>query len=135
MINISLVYLPFSHNSLSLAGLTTEQFIEKVGWRLNRYLLAQEARDDAEDEQHQHLTLTPSLKFRRNYNVDRDALQLLFQEFDTDKSGKISLDELENMLSQLGGTVVCVCVCVCIVVRFLLLYFCTSLFFPFINYA
>jgi Ca2+-binding EF-hand superfamily protein len=35
-------------------------------------------------------------------NVDRDALQALFKEYDTSGDGKISLDELEVMLAQLG---------------------------------
>jgi Ca2+-binding EF-hand superfamily protein len=34
--------------------------------------------------------------------VDREALGDLFNQYDSDKSGTITLDELETMLSHLG---------------------------------
>jgi len=80
------------------SGLTTEQFIDKVAWRLGRYIAAQTHEEDMSAV----AELTPSLKLRRNYQVDREALSALFSKYDTDKSGKISLDELEVMLSSLG---------------------------------
>jgi isocitrate dehydrogenase len=77
-------------------GLTTEVFVDKVAWRLGRYLAA-----DAEDIKTKD-TLIPSLKFRRNYNVDRAALKELFNQYDKDASGTITLDELETMLASMG---------------------------------
>lgn len=76
-------------------GFTTEQFVDKVAWRFGRYLAKLY---EAEDES----IRVPDLKFRRNYNVDKDALQKLFNEYDTNKNGVIGLDELEKMLAQLG---------------------------------
>lgn len=35
-------------------------------------------------------------------NVDQEALQQLFNEYDTDKSGAISVSQLESMLVKLG---------------------------------
>ena len=46
--------------------------------------------------------VVPDPKFRRNYNVDREALKKLFDDYDVDKSGSIGLDELEGMLAALG---------------------------------
>jgi len=79
------------------AGLTTEQFIDKVAWRLGRYLVA--IRDDVEQ---QDMVSAPMRSFRRNYNVDKVALQQLFDEYDRDKTGTITITELENMLVTLG---------------------------------
>jgi len=77
-------------------GLTTEQFIDKVAWRLGRYI----AKDEelvAPPE-----SVEPSLKFKSGYAVDREALHSLFGKYDKDKSGTITVDELESMLVQLG---------------------------------
>lgn len=78
------------------SGLTTEQFIDKVAWRLGRYIAAEEEDIPAYD------MVIPDPKFRRNYNVDRVALTDLFHEYDTDGNGAIGLDELERMLLQMG---------------------------------
>jgi len=63
---------------------------------LGRYLVA--IRDDVEQ---QHMVSTPMRSFRRNYNVDKVALQQLFNEYDTDKTGNITITELETMLVSL----------------------------------
>lgn len=78
-------------------GLTTEQFVDKVAWRLGRYIAA------AEEEETAPLNLLrPEHKFRRNYNVDRSALEELFSEFDGDANGGINIDELEQLLVKLA---------------------------------
>lgn len=71
-----------------------------MAWRLDRYLAQQQAEADVEHDKNQ--INEPSLKFRRNYNVDRKALEVIFNEFDTDKTGNISIEELEVLLVKLG---------------------------------
>ena len=64
--------------------------------RLGRYIAADE------EDMSAHDLVIPDPKFRRNYNVDRDALKKLFNDYDKDKNGSIGLDELEHMLASLG---------------------------------
>lgn len=78
-------------------GFSTEKFIDKVAWRLGRYIAAKE-----EEVSPQDFLLVPSLKFRRNYNVDRSVLEKLFAEYDTENKGSIGVDALEDMLAKLG---------------------------------
>lgn len=78
-------------------GLSTEKFIDKVAWRLGRYMAAHY--DDIES---QDITVQPARSYRRNYNVDQTALQELFAEYDKDKDGAINISELESMLVKLG---------------------------------
>jgi len=78
------------------SGFTTEDFVKKVAWRLDRYLVAEE--DDTD---------VPSLKepdraFRRNHVVDRTKVQEMFSKFDIDGNGSIQLNEFTEMLVQLG---------------------------------
>lgn len=78
-------------------GLTTEDFVQKVGWRLSRYL-AEQHDDDYDTD-----TLKPSVMLRRAVqNVDRSKLQDLFSEFDQDGNGAISMAEFEEMMIKLG---------------------------------
>lgn len=77
-------------------GSTTENFVDKVAWRLGRYVAA-EIEESTPDEM-----IVPSRKFRRNYNVDKETLQRLFAEYDTEKKGSISIDGLENLLATIG---------------------------------
>jgi len=78
------------------SGLTTEQFIDKVAWRLGRYVAKDEEKVAPPDN------VEPSLKFKAGYAVDKAALKTLFEKYDKDKSGTITVDELELMLAQLG---------------------------------
>jgi hypothetical protein len=80
-------------------GLTTEQFIDKVAWRLGRYIAAQE---QLEEEEAPAVPVEPSRAFRRNYNVDKAALKELFSKYDKDNDGTISITELEHLLSNMG---------------------------------
>jgi len=80
-------------------GLTTEQFIDKVAWRLGRYIAAQE---QLEEEEAPAVPVEPSRSFRRNYNVDKAALKELFSKYDKDNDGTISISELEHLLSNMG---------------------------------
>jgi len=76
-------------------GFTTEQFIDKVGWRLERYLSKQE-------EEHPPELYEPDRKFLRNYDVDVESLKNMFEQFDTDQSGSIDFDQFSKMLIKLG---------------------------------
>lgn len=45
----------------------------------------------------------PDIRFRRAYqNVDKEAIKQMFDQYDTDKSGSITLDEFEGLLSKIG---------------------------------
>lgn len=74
------------------SGFTTEDFIAKVAWRLHRYLAAQL-------EESPPPTLSePPRRFRRNFDVDREAVTKLFNKYDADGNGMICLEEFEDML-------------------------------------
>jgi isocitrate dehydrogenase len=77
-------------------GLTTEQFVNKVAWRLGRYVAKYEEEDVTEEMK--EAVIKPSRKLRRNYDVDKESLKQLFDAYDTNKNGSINLDELEEML-------------------------------------
>ena len=73
------------------SGFTTEDFIAKVAWRLQRYLAAQL-------EESPPTLSEPSRRFRRNFDVDREAIAKLFNKYDKDGNGQIDLEEFEDML-------------------------------------
>jgi len=77
-------------------GFTTEDFVDKVAWRLERYLVAHMV------EQPPELPQKPSQKYRRNYDVDEAAVQDMFNQFDADGNGTIDLEEFTAMLLKLG---------------------------------
>lgn len=78
------------------SGFTTEDFIAKVGWRLNRYLAAQyeEAPPPKLGE--------PDPKYRRNYDIDEEAVAAMFARFDKNKDGFIDYEEFVRMLVKLN---------------------------------
>lgn len=78
------------------SGFTTEDFIDKVGWRLDRYLKAQD--EEAPPPQ----LAEPSRKYRRNHDVDVEAVNKMFQKYDTDGDGQISFTEFEDMMIHLN---------------------------------
>jgi hypothetical protein len=55
-----------------------------------------------EGEHEQPKTQTLDVRHQEHYNVDKDALSAIFDEYDTDHKGTITLDELEVMLTKLG---------------------------------
>ena len=75
-------------------GLTTEQFVDKVGWRLGLYLAGTEpAKEEAVEIKEDVLEVKESvviaeLRYRRNYNVDKPAVKALFRQFDTNGDGR-----------------------------------------------
>mmetsp|Transcript_36664 Transcript_36664/g.117615 ORF Transcript_36664/g.117615 Transcript_36664/m.117615 type:complete len:113 (+) Transcript_36664:1430-1768(+) len=82
-------------------GLTTEAFIQKVGWRLGRYLAEQIDFDDGIVPDPK--SAKPSVLLRRNaQKIDLQKVEALFNEFDADRNGSISLAEFEEMMIKLG---------------------------------
>ena len=77
-------------------GFTTEDFIDKVAWRLNRYLEAQ-----IEEEEPPELN-EPDRRYGRNFDVDEAAVQQLFEKYDKDGSGKVDIDGFTSMLVKMG---------------------------------
>lgn len=79
-------------------GFTTEDFIAKVAWRLERYL----DRQYDEQEGPPPELKEPDRKFRRNYDIDEDAVKQMFHRFDKNEDGHIDLDEFTNLLESLN---------------------------------
>jgi len=79
-------------------GFTTEQFVDKVAWRLERYLKMGEA----EAEERRTAPVRPSRKLRRNYAVDEEAIAEMFRQYDSDQNGTIDLAEFTDMVVKLG---------------------------------
>jgi isocitrate dehydrogenase len=78
------------------SGFTTEDFIGKVAWRLKRYLADQ-------FEEHPPPKLRqPDRKYRRNYDIDTEALHAMFSKYDNDKNGSIDFEEFSDMLVSLN---------------------------------
>ena len=78
------------------SGFTTEDFIAKVAWRLERYLKKQ-----SEPVPPPKLG-EPDRKFRRNYKVDVEALNQLYAEYDTNGDGLIDFEEFEEMMVKMN---------------------------------
>jgi len=75
-------------------GLTTEAFIEKVGWRLGRYLA-----DQVEN------VPPPQLEEpqRSNYeNVDMHAMRKMFDKYDVDGTGTVDVKDFTKILIKMG---------------------------------
>eukprot|EP00934_Nitzschia_sp_Nitz4_P000947 Nitzschia sp. Nitz4//scaffold119_size111653//8343//9935//NITZ4_004175-RA/size111653-processed-gene-0.159-mRNA-1//1//CDS//3329533791//947//frame0 len=77
-------------------GFTTEDFIDKVAWRLERYLKHQ-GEDVPPPKLHE-----PDRKFRRNYDIDREALSGMFAKYDVNGDGQIDFEEFEDMMVKLN---------------------------------
>lgn len=78
-------------------GFTTEDFVAKVAWRLERYL-----RDQVEPSPPPVLE-EPDVTYRRNFdNVDMEKLHLLFSKYDKEGNGKVNFKEFTKMLVKMG---------------------------------
>lgn len=78
------------------SGFSTEDFIAKVAWRLERYL-RQQGEEVPPPKLHE-----PDRKFRRNYKVDIEALNKLYRKYDTNGDGLIDFEEFEDMMVKLN---------------------------------
>lgn len=79
------------------SGLSTEDFVTTVGERLSRYLEAEYAKEDEITEEE----FVPSLKFRRNFDVDNETLTEMLSEMGA-QDGEIKVDDVEMLLAKLG---------------------------------
>ena len=78
------------------SGFTTEEYIAKVAWRLERYLAMQS--DEVPPPELQE----PERKLRRNYDVDVEGMNKLFKKYDTNGDGQIDYQEFEAMMVKLN---------------------------------
>jgi isocitrate dehydrogenase len=78
------------------SGFTTEDFVRKVAWRLQRYLKMQY------DESPPPSLTEPDRKFRRNYDIDEEAVQAMFQKYDKNGDGHIDIEEFTRMLTKMN---------------------------------
>jgi len=76
-------------------GFTTEDFIEKVAWRVQRYLAAQIDEDVP-------VLGEPNRAFQTTYIVDDEAVQNLFGKYDKDGNGMIDIHEFTRMLTKMN---------------------------------
>lgn len=78
-------------------GFTTEEFVDKVAWRLGRYLS-----DEYESEQPPALE-EPDRAFRKEFaNVDMSKLHTMFDKYDKEGTGKIGFKDFAKMLVKMG---------------------------------
>jgi isocitrate dehydrogenase len=78
-------------------GFTTEEFVDKVAWRLGRYLS-----DDIESEKPPVLE-EPDRSYRKEFsNVDRSKLHTMFEKYDKAGTGKIEFKDFAKILLKMG---------------------------------
>lgn len=78
-------------------GYTTEDFVKKVAWRLDRYLRMQE-----EDIPPPTITEEPDRNNLGGFDVDHSAMRDLFDKYDKDGSGTLNYKEFSRMLTKMG---------------------------------
>jgi hypothetical protein len=78
------------------SGFTTEDFIAKVAWRLQRYLAMQY------DESPPPRLHEPDRKYRRNYDIDEEAVNKMFQKYDKNNDGYIDFEEFVRFLTKVN---------------------------------
>ena len=78
------------------SGFTTEDFIAKVAWRLKRYLAMQ-----TEEAPPPRLS-EPDRKYRRNYDVDEEAVATMFSKYDKNQDGVIDFEEFRRMMVKMN---------------------------------
>lgn len=80
-------------------GFTTEDFIAKVAWRLDRYLVKQEHEKEAPPELAEEDLAIPADKMA---DFDQKAILKLFEKYDKSGEGKIDFKNFSKMLMKMG---------------------------------
>lgn len=80
------------------SGFTTEDFVRKVAWRLQRYLAMQYDEEEGLPPSLQQ----PDRRFRRNYDIDQDAVNDMFAKYDNNQDGFIDINEFTTMLTNMN---------------------------------
>eukprot|EP00804_Cyclotella_cryptica_P010309 CCRYP_012225-RA/>CCRYP_012225-RA protein AED:0.31 eAED:0.58 QI:0/0/0/1/0/0/2/0/519 len=80
-------------------GFTTEDFIAKVAWRLDRYLVKQEHEKEAPPELAEEDLAIPAGKMA---DFDQKAILKLFEKYDKTGEGKIDFKNFSKMLMKMG---------------------------------
>jgi isocitrate dehydrogenase len=83
-------------------GFTTEDFIAKVAWRLNRYLEAQHMRDIEKEKAPQLSESDLEVPQHKMLEYDQKAILKLFSKYDKSGDGKIDFKEFSAMLVKMG---------------------------------
>ena len=78
------------------SGFTTEDFIAKVAWRLQRYL-AMQFEEAPPPKLHE-----PDRKYRRNYDIDEEAVNVMFARYDKNGDGYIDYEEFVRMVVKMN---------------------------------
>jgi hypothetical protein len=78
------------------SGFTTEDYIAKVAWRLERYLSM------SDEEVPPPQLHEPDRKLRRNFGVDVEAVNKMFLKYDINGDGQIDYQEFESMMVRLN---------------------------------
>jgi len=79
-------------------GFTTEDFIDKVAWRLNRYLAKQIEAQAPPNLKEEDLAI-PKEKLA---GFDQKAILKLFEKYDRDGEGKIDFKSFSKFLMKMG---------------------------------
>ena len=80
-------------------GFTTEDFIAKVAWRLDRYLVKQEHEKEAPPELAEEDLAIPAGQMA---DFDQKAILKLFEKYDKTGEGKIDFKNFSKMLMKMG---------------------------------
>ncbi len=80
-------------------GFTTEDFVAKVAWRLDRYLVRQEHESVAPPELTEEDLAIPANKIA---DFDQKAILKLFEKYDKSGEGKIDFKNFSKMLMKMG---------------------------------
>ena len=83
-------------------GFTTEDFIDKVAWRLDRYLNAQGNKEDDKAKAPRLAETDLDVSKAKMEEYDQKAILKLFTKYDKSGDGRIDFKEFTAMLIKMG---------------------------------